>query len=301
MSYLYGEPVELHIVELSDYLSEPDEEDGVGIRAYFLGRGLMIWSTDTPEIKLAPSHPRIPTRLCSPEPGPKPSYSDEGINAMAALVKGWLADCRKGHAECDTAVSGQRSGHAGGSDAPTRLVDVGEEGDEMSLRILLNNEEDPVTEYITLSYAWGSRGSDIKLTASNIAQMTDVVDWARLPKTIQEAVIFTRKLGVSYIWVDALCIMQSAEPDDTSAQDDWHREAERFGRYYRNSLLTIAATGAADSADGLLLQRPGLAFQPQPLTLQRRTAEGKLTPMTIFPSMPFRLGEILNSPLRLRG
>lgn len=219
MSYLYGEPVELHIVELSDYLSEPDEEDGVGIRAYFLGRGLMIWSTDTPEIKLAPSHPRIPTRLCSPEPGPKPSYSDEGINAMAALGKGWLADCRKGHAECDTAVSGQRSGHAGRSDAPTRLVDVGEEGDEMSLRILLNNEEDPVTEYITLSYAWGSRGSDIKLTASNIAQMTDVVDWARLPKTIQEAVIFTRKLGVRYIWVDALCIMQSAEPDDTSAHD----------------------------------------------------------------------------------
>ncbi|KAI8177250.1 hypothetical protein KHU50_003647 [Colletotrichum sp. SAR 10_65] len=205
-SYLYGEPVELHIVELSDYLSEPeDEEDG-----------------------LSPSRPRIPTRLCSPEPGPEPSYSDEGINAVAALVKGWLADCRKGHAQCDTAVSGQRSGHAGRSDAPTRLVDVGEEGDEMSLRILLNNEEDPVTEYITLSYAWGSRGSDIKLTASNIAQMTDVVDWARLPKTIQEAVIFTRKLGVRYIWVDALCIMQSAEPDDTSAHEDWHREAERF-------------------------------------------------------------------------
>ncbi|KAH0425808.1 hypothetical protein CcaCcLH18_10751 [Colletotrichum camelliae] len=175
------------------------------------------------------------------------------------------------------------------SDVPTRLVDVGEEGDEISPRILLNNEEDPVTEYTTLSYAWGGRGSDIKLTASNISQITKAIDWARLPKTIQEAIIFTRKLGVRYIWIDALCIMQSTEPDDIAAQDDWHREAERFGRYYRNSLLTIAATGVADSAGGLFLPRPALVFQPQPLTLQRRTAEGTLTPMTIFPSMPTRV------------
>ncbi|EQB57969.1 hypothetical protein CGLO_01849 [Colletotrichum gloeosporioides Cg-14] len=69
----------------------------------------------------------------------------------------------------------------------------------------------------------------------------------------------------------------------------------------RNSPLTVAATGAAGSADGLFLQRPGLTFQPQPLTLQQRTAEETLTPITIFPSMPSRLREILNSPLAMRG
>ncbi|KAK2773813.1 HET domain-containing protein [Colletotrichum kahawae] len=302
MSYFHGEPVKLEFVELSDYLSEPeDEEDGFGIRAWFRRRGLLLWSTDTPLIKLDPRCPRIPSRLCSTEPGAEPSYLDEGITALAALVKGWLANCREGHAECNTAVAKQMQGQPARSDVPTRLVDVGEEGDEISLRILLNNEENPATEYTTLSYAWGGRGSDIKLTASNISEMTKAIDWARLPKTIQEAINFTRKLGVRYIWIDALCIMQSTEPDDIAAQDDWHREAEQFGRYYRNSLLTIAATGVADSAGGLFLPRPALVFQPQPLTLQRRTAEGTLTPMTIFPSMPTRLGEIHSSPLALRG
>ncbi|KAH0425807.1 hypothetical protein CcaCcLH18_10750 [Colletotrichum camelliae] len=39
MSYFHGEPVKLEFVELSDYLSEPeDEEDGFGICAWFLLR-----------------------------------------------------------------------------------------------------------------------------------------------------------------------------------------------------------------------------------------------------------------------
>ncbi|KAF0315039.1 hypothetical protein GQ607_017729 [Colletotrichum asianum] len=254
MSYLHGEPVKLQIFKPSDHLSEylsgpEDEENGVGIRAWFQGSGLLLWSTDTPLIKLALSRPRIPSRLCSMESGATPSYSDEGITAMAAIINGRLADCRERHAECDTAVSEKKQNQPDRSPVPTRLVGVGKDGDEMFPRVLHNNEENPVTEP----------------SASNIAQIIESVDWTRLPKTIQEAIVFTRKLGV------------------------------------RNSPLTIAATGAADSANGLFLQRPGLTFQPQPLTLQQRTAEGTLTIITIFPSMPSRLSEIFNSPRALRG
>ncbi|KAH6619006.1 hypothetical protein C7974DRAFT_317958, partial [Boeremia exigua] len=39
-----------------------------------------------------------------------------------------------------------------------------------------------------------------------------------LPLTFQEAVVFTQWLGVRYLWIDALCIIQEDEVD-------WSREA----------------------------------------------------------------------------
>jgi hypothetical protein len=104
--------------------------------------------------------------------------------------------------------------------------------------------------------------------------MTRCLPWDKLAKTIQDAIIFTRKLSIRYLWVDALCILQSERLDDAQHRADWSYEAARFGQYYENATLTIAATGAMSSSEGLFLRRPALEFDPEPVLFILRSSAG---------------------------
>lgn len=84
-----------------------------------------------------------------------------------------------------------------------------------------------------------------------------------LPKTTHDTVIITRKLVVRHFWIDNLCIIQDDE-------HDWQRESGRMSTLYRNSTLTISATGAKYSTQGCCLREdPGDAF-----ALRRRGEAG---------------------------
>ena len=56
-----------------------------------------------------------------------------------------------------------------------------------------------------------------------------------LPKTFPNAVYIMRHLGVRYIWIDSLCIMQ----DDPKG---WKAEASAIGQLYRNAFLIVATS-----------------------------------------------------------
>ena len=55
--------------------------------------------------------------------------------------------------------------------------------------------------------------------------------------------LIARKLDISYLWIDSLCIIQ----DDFS---DWEHEASRMGNVYAHAYLTISALSSADDASG---------------------------------------------------
>ena len=82
-----------------------------------------------------------------------------------------------------------------------------------------------------------------------------------IPKTIQEAIIVTRRLGIRYLWVDTLCIIQDSG-------EDWLMEAKNISNVYRNSVLTIAASAAdsLDSEGGLFRQRKRSRTRPVQFT-----------------------------------
>jgi hypothetical protein len=71
------------------------------------------------------------------------------------------------------------------------------------------------------------------------------IRFADLPKTFQDAIMVARYLGVRYLWIDALCIVQ----DD---KIDWHREALSMGNIYQNAICTIAVHDALDDSQGFL-------------------------------------------------
>ena len=66
-----------------------------------------------------------------------------------------------------------------------------------------------------------------------------------MPKTIQDAVRVTRGLGVKYLWIDALCIVQDSA-------GELLEEISRMRLYYENALVVIAASGARDMQEGFL-------------------------------------------------
>lgn len=69
------------------------------------------------------------------------------------------------------------------------------------------------------------------------------------PKTFLDAIVVTKALGLRYLWIDSLCIIQDDE-------DDWLAESKTMGTLYERAVITLAASTAPDSTYGLFLERP---------------------------------------------
>ncbi|EPE27563.1 hypothetical protein GLAREA_04354 [Glarea lozoyensis ATCC 20868] len=99
------------------------------------------------------------------------------------------------------------------------------------------------------------------MTKDNLQQITSGIEIAELPKTFQDAVTVTRALGLKYLWIDSLCIIQksSAAGDAESAQD-WARESKLMDQVFSQAYFTIAAGCAEHRFDGFLKHRAAREF-----------------------------------------
>ncbi|CAI6338535.1 unnamed protein product [Periconia digitata] len=122
---------------------------------------------------------------------------------------------------------------------PTRVVDVGLK----SGTVKLVESKGRKAKYICLSHCWGREPINTTIT-SNLRSRTLQIPWDELTKTFQHAITLTRDLGIEYIWIDSLCIVQDSA-------SDWEIESARMADIYSNSHLTIAATSSHDSRGGL--------------------------------------------------
>ena len=86
--------------------------------------------------------------------------------------------------------------------------------------------------YICLSHRWGSDMAPT--TMKNITDRHQGLQLSTLPLKFQDAVYFTRRLGIRYLWIDSICIVQ----DD---KEDWARESLNMYSIFEGSYLTIAA------------------------------------------------------------
>jgi hypothetical protein len=82
-----------------------------------------------------------------------------------------------------------------------------------------------------------------------------------MPKTIQDAVVLTRELGLRYIWIDALCIVQDS-------REDFLRKAAVMGDLYSLAALTIAVKDSADCSGGWFRRRNWASAAVLPLDLR---------------------------------
>lgn len=168
-----------------------------------------------------------------------PFLSEPGSEMQFLTIRKWLGYCETQHS-CYATSNGQEA------EMPTRVIDVG--SPEHQERIHLFESKGTRGRYIALSHRWGNT-KPLTTTRENIGGFSNNIEFDILPRTFQDAVTVTRKLGIRFLWIDSLCIIQ----DD---RDDWRRESQRMASVFSLAYCTIAATSGTDSTDGFLKTRP---------------------------------------------
>ena len=164
--------------------------------------------------------------------------SQTNSEAAIATIKGWISDCIINHCPSE-------KGFCDSPDLPylpSRVVEVGLANGIMKL-IETNGAKG---RYVCLSYCWG-KGQIITTTRSTLEKRKSGIAWHDLSQTFRDAIWLTRRLGVQYIWIDSLCILQ----DDSK---DWATESAKMSSIYSNGYLTIAATHSENGYGGLFSQ-----------------------------------------------
>lgn len=119
--------------------------------------------------------------------------------------------------------------------------------------------QDERAEYATLSYCWGDAQKHCLLTEAVLEEWKQEIRLEDLPRLVQDAVAMTTSLGIRYLWVDALCILQD------NAEDKM-QEIKRMGRIYKNSRVTIAAATSQGVSDSFIAPREELHFATLPFS-----------------------------------
>ncbi|KAE9369875.1 HET-domain-containing protein, partial [Stipitochalara longipes BDJ] len=171
-------------------------------------------------------------------------------DANFELARRWLRECLSSHPLC---------GATSASPLPTRLIDIGNDISLQTLR-LCTPAAGASGRYAALSYCWGIAQNNI-LTKTNLKDKTENIPLSDLPKTIRDAVEITQKLGLQYLWIDALCIIQDSVKD-------WETESANMGNIYNNAFFTIQASGAKDTKSGCFIPRARQELRPAKLRFE---------------------------------
>jgi hypothetical protein len=172
-------------------------------------------------------------------------------------IRAWMKDCDENHDKCCVDVP-QTSMVDTSQEAyflPTRLLDVGEPTSNQQPRLVntsgscgLLSQILRKSNYMALSYCWGLPGDPhppLTTTHETLVARLESIGINTMPQTFRDAVTIARALGIQYIWIDSLCIIQ----DDPQ---DWQAESSRMAQIYSNAYLTVIAAIGESCHDGFL-------------------------------------------------
>lgn len=187
----------------------------------------------------------------------RPSLRNHGGDEALELIRRRLATCIKHHGGlCDRTTSGVQIKDTS-TTLPTRLIHI-DKRDHTVLRL----EQTWLGQqgaYVALSHCWGPEDKrPLCTTRANVNQHLTDIPWVSVPKTFQDAVIVTLAVGLEYIWIDSLCIIQDDE-------NDWDQESPQMRSVYQNAHFTVAAAQAQNANEGLFFDR---SLLPSPWTVK---------------------------------
>ncbi|KAI5926271.1 heterokaryon incompatibility protein-domain-containing protein [Camillea tinctor] len=159
------------------------------------------------------------------------------------LVKKWVASCNSWHgSQCYGDLN--RDPEAKWGIPFIRLLDL---------------EADMIVElprpgrYMVLSYVWGTTPV-FETTLDSLPLLRKEGSllhyFSQFPATIQDSITMTKLLGMRYLWVDSLCIVQD-DPEDKKVQ------ITAMDQIYSRAYLTIVAAGGEHANSGLPGMQPG--------------------------------------------
>ncbi|KAH8648340.1 heterokaryon incompatibility protein-domain-containing protein [Tricladium varicosporioides] len=164
---------------------------------------------------------------------------DIGSPASFTIAKQWMDDCTSNHSKCPDPKPGKPVM------LPSRLIQVSSLGEPEFAS--LRKTQGQRGYYCALSYCWGM-DQPFKTKIDRYNEYIDKLPYKKLPRTITDAFEVARNLGLQYIWIDSLCIIQ----DDTN---DVSREINEMKRIYENAMVTISVATPSQCNEGFLYKR----------------------------------------------
>jgi len=229
--------------------------------------GLAISAPTLPDLEIGrpengSSQPRLP-RLPLTHPGSAKSID---------RARQWMEECLDHHATCTRPES----------ILPKRVLDISSLDKEGRVSLYIPEGEVRQT-YAALSYTWGEKtrlmttdvsnkktkrgqqavAGDQKLVVKKLVPLPRIPYWGRkfvtvacwdpasiplaaFQRTQRDAILVAKALGFRYIWIDSLCIVQSA------SNEDWAAQGAAMTEIYGRPTVVISASSARDSSQGIL-------------------------------------------------
>ena len=172
------------------------------------------------------------------------NYTTEStLSRMIRLVGLYSPSCN-----CTSTTSNCNSGKA----LPSRVLDLQHDMGGSLVRVVENH--DRCGHFAALSHCWGD--TRFVTTAQNLPDRLEGIQISAMPQTFQDAILVTRRLGLRYLWIDSLCILQAdpagSEAGNQAAKMDFETESSMMNEYYGKSYITIAADCSPSDSDGFL-------------------------------------------------
>ncbi|KAH8680061.1 heterokaryon incompatibility protein-domain-containing protein [Tricladium varicosporioides] len=182
-----------------------------------------------------PTEHYVQQRMASPE-----VVTEEIFNE----IRRWTNECLIEHDECPKMAFKQ---------LPSRVLDLSNSNgnfiDTISLMETGGATGSSRAVYAALSYCWGHRPQEILLTEETLNTFTAGIAVRDLPASLRHAILVTRGLGLQYLWIDALCIIQDSDEDKA-------KELSQMPHIYKNAIVTISAAIVDNCYEGFLHERP---------------------------------------------
>lgn len=166
--------------------------------------------------------------------------SATGTNEAIKIIASNMRMCSTKHTRCKQIRGSDRS------PLPARLIRITHGRSRYSpneYAVQLTEEINNDTPYTCLSHCWGSV-QIVCTTGANVREFSHGIEWSILPKTFQDAISFTFRLGIKHIWIDSLCICQ----DDAL---DWRHEGSKMDFIYAGACLTLTASISSSAEKGM--------------------------------------------------
>ncbi|KIW68044.1 hypothetical protein PV04_04014 [Phialophora macrospora] len=187
------------------------------------------WTRDLLAIPGSPACDVISRTPINVEPGSDKSFE---------LARKWYQTCRDTHKECQRPQL---------KFMPERVIRIDYRQSKFLLR-LHETQGLAIKPYCALSYCWGG-DQELKTTSDTLHTFRTAIPFRELPATIRDAITTTYELGLRYLFVDSLCIIQDS-------QDDMHTQIAQMSDIFSEAAITILASRAHSVETGFLHERP---------------------------------------------
>jgi len=202
-----------------------------------------------PEITLLANDSPVPSKTFFARP-----ISQDKIDFQ--MVRNWFSLCEAWHGDaCNEVEMLNTIMHPADETRSFRVIDV--------LDNCLVRGESTCT-YAALSYVWG-RAEVLRTVTENVDKLEQIGSlklpefYDLIPWTVRDAMQATREMGLRFLWVDSLCIVQ----DDTTGEKADH--ISKMDLVYGMAFVTIIAATGDNANAGLPGVRPGTRNYCQPI------------------------------------